>query len=69
MIDRNALHRSIDHRAPEQEWDRLFQWIEETTVTVMASNSLANPWLKAVPLEKQLLPATAFYVGSESEEV
>lgn len=69
MTDRNALHRSIDHRAPEQEWSRLFQWIEETTVRVMDSNTLANPWLKAVPEEKLLLPATAFYVGSGSEEV
>jgi hypothetical protein len=66
--------RSIDHRAPRQEWLRLLQWIEEATVLVMDSNNNPNPWLKPVPRvpkedEHRLQPSTGFYAESRHEEI
>ena len=66
--------RSIDHRAPPQEWDRLLQWIEETTVMVMDSNNNPNPWLKPVPRvpqedEQGLIPSTGFYSETRHETI
>jgi len=57
--------RSIDHKASSQEWDRLLQWMEETSAKVMDSNDNHNPWLKPVPKvpkeQQKLLPSTGFY--------
>jgi hypothetical protein len=66
--------RSIDHRAPRQEWLLLIKWIEEATVMVMDSNNNPNPWLKPVPrapreVEQGLQPSTGFYSESRHEEV
>lgn len=44
--------RSIDYRAPEKEWQSLFEWIERHTRLMMKSND-SNPWLKPLIEEEQ----------------
>lgn len=44
--------RAIDSRAPEQEWQSLFQWIEHNTRIVMKSTR-TNPWFEAPLTEEE----------------